>query len=194
MKTALTLRFSAPLFLCLLQIAGCSKDPIEILLDCTGTETTTSRYDGKIFVPKSDQIHRTFKFTQEVREVRSGVKDSAKADREHEKKSSNTFAKVWIAEVNNEFKLFENDDDLSFPDGRLQSQRSRVTVRETEISIEWSWSRRHKDGKMERRKSQVTRINRISGQFLDEDSDHHLDGDFMFKKVQGTCKQVARKF
>lgn len=156
---------SRVLSLCaLLSLAGCKQDE-EILLSCTGTETTAVVEPVSSRGQETVRIQRSFRFFEATREVtefdtvvnvREGTTQGDKPVRR----------RVWVFQVDNSPEMYRKNAATEFmnaPEGFRRAEQTTVTVAENELFVSHQYTRT--DSGSHRTETLRLTINRVTGNF-----------------------------
>jgi hypothetical protein len=144
----------------LIVLIGCKKEE-EILLSCTGTETTTQ------ITPQRGQetvrIERSFRFFEATREVtefdtvvniRAGTTQGERPIRQ----------RVWVFQVDNSperYRTTASTEFINAPYPGRRTEKTTITVTENELAVFYEWNSTFN----ERRETLYLNINRLTGSF-----------------------------
>ena len=161
------------------------------MLVCEGIETTTGGENGKSFQPEKQKEKRTFKFFQDERVVKTGRLDF---DENNPSKFKEVKKLVWIFSVDNTPEVFEEDTRTSLTN-HTTSRFGNVSVSDTELfSSLKETSEYSNDKKSGFWKDYYITINRISGDFREQQLENYKKGTTFRILTEGNCKKVEKKF
>jgi hypothetical protein len=177
----------------LIVLIGCKKEE-EILLSCTGTETTTqiTTQRGQLTV----WIERSFRFFEATREVTEfdtvvdgtlGIRESGQPKRK----------RVWVLQVDNSPERYQKDasiEHINVPSPNLRLEKTMVSVTENELFVSYEWKSRHLNH--ERIETQRININRLTGIFdsrIVEQTTLGRERSHFVVTASGTCTRLTNR-
>ena len=179
------------LLILFLTLLGCSKKQESIMLVCDGIETTTGSENGKVFEPETQKVKRTFRFFQDERTVKKGYLNFEKDNPQKFKEERKV---VWIFSVDNTPEVFE-EDTRTFLNNQTDSKFGNVSVSDTELFSSIRDTVDYKDDKkLGSWKDYFVTINRISGDFHEQQLENYKKGTSFRVLTEGNCKKVEKKF
>jgi len=170
---------------------GCSKKQEPIMLVCVGVERTTGSENGKSFQPVNQKVKRTFKFFQDERVVKTGRLDF---DEKNPSKFKELKKIVWIFSVDNTQEVFESDTRTILTN-RTNSYFGNTSVSDTELYSSSRESTEYLDDKKYgSSKDYHVTINRVSGDFREQQIENFQKGTSFRVVTEGNCEKVEKKF
>jgi len=172
-------------------LVSCSKKEEPIMLVCDGVERTTGGENGKPFDPEVQKVKRTYKFIQDQRVVKTGRLDF---DENNPSKFKEIKKLVWIFSVDNTPEVFE-EDTRTFLLKHSTSRFGNVLVSDSELFSSLKETSEYSDDKKSGVwKDYYVTINRISGDFREQQLENYKKGTSFRVLTEGNCKKVEKKF
>ncbi len=177
----------------LLVLIGCKQEE-EILLSCTGTETTAVLEPAAQRGQETVRIERSFRFFEAIREVTEfntvvnggeGVTQSGQPIRQ----------RVWIFQVDNSFEQYRKDastEYINVANPNRRSEKTTVSVNDNELFVSREWRSRHLSH--ERMEDQRININRLTGRFesrLVEQTTLGRERSYILVTASGACTRLS---